>query len=147
MEKQKNKKTCSQVSSIKGLNYKTYLRLKREHLIFAYKMVLSANKSYSNFDKAVERYYGCILLKRKINNIMRGMEILLINIHLVKWTGFTQPDKQKLILTLPKKEKPLLINTINPLTPKSDQLLISPYNITPESNIKVTRIKEMITNL
>ena len=35
---------------------------------------------------------------------------------------------------------------LNPLTPKSDQLLISPYNITPESNIKVMRIKEMITN-
>ena len=28
----------------------------------------------------------------------------------------------------------------------SDQHLISPYNITPESNIEVTRIKEMITN-
>lgn len=55
IEKLKNKKSCSQVSSIKGLNYKTYLCLKREHLIFAYKMVLSANKSYSNFDKAVEK--------------------------------------------------------------------------------------------
>ena len=32
------------------------------------------------------------------------------------------------------------------LTPKSDQRLISPYNITPESNIQVMRIKEMITN-
>ena len=30
----------------------------------------------------------------------------------------------------------------NPLTPKSDQLLISHYNITPESNIKVTRIHD-----
>ena len=35
----------------------------------------------------------------------------------------------------------------NPLTLKSDQQLISPYNITPESSIKVMRIKEMITNL
>ena len=35
---------------------------------------------------------------------------------------------------------------INPLTPKSDQHLISPYNITPESRIKVTRKKEMIIN-
>ena len=35
---------------------------------------------------------------------------------------------------------------INPLTPKSDQNFISPYNITLESNIRVTRIKEMITN-
>ena len=29
--------------------------------------------------------------------------------------------------------------------PTSDKQLISPYNITPESNINVTRIKEMIT--
>ena len=35
---------------------------------------------------------------------------------------------------------------LNPLTPKSDQLLISPYIITPESNIKVTWIKEMTNN-
>ena len=37
-------------------------------------------------------------------------------------------------------------NNLNPLSPKSDLLLISPYNITPESNIKVRGIKEMITN-
>ena len=35
---------------------------------------------------------------------------------------------------------------VTPLTPKSVQHLISPYNITPESNIKVMRIEEMITN-
>ena len=35
----------------------------------------------------------------------------------------------------------------NPLTLKSDQQLISPYNMTPESSIKVMRIMEMITNL
>ena len=35
---------------------------------------------------------------------------------------------------------------LNPLVPKSDQHLISPYNITPESNMKVMRIEEMITN-
>ena len=28
----------------------------------------------------------------------------------------------------------------------SDQNLISPYSITPESNIKIKRIKEMIAN-
>ena len=33
----------------------------------------------------------------------------------------------------------------NPLTPESDKYLISPYNITPESHIKVMKIKEMIT--
>ena len=35
---------------------------------------------------------------------------------------------------------------LNPLTPKSDLHLISPYNITTESHINVMRIKEMITN-
>ena len=37
-------------------------------------------------------------------------------------------------------------NLLNPLIPKRDQHLISPINITTESNSKVTRIKEMITN-
>ena len=42
---------------------------------------------------------------------------------------------------------PLLLNgIIYPLNPKSDQHLISPYNVTPESHIKVMRMKEMITN-
>ena len=35
---------------------------------------------------------------------------------------------------------------VNHLTPKSDQHLISPYNVSLESKIKVMRIKEMITN-
>ena len=35
---------------------------------------------------------------------------------------------------------------LNPSTPKSDQLQISPHSITPESNIKVTWIKEMTNN-
>ena len=37
-------------------------------------------------------------------------------------------------------------NILNPLTLKSDQHQISPYNITSESNIWVLRIEEMITN-
>ena len=36
--------------------------------------------------------------------------------------------------------------TINLYTTKSDQYLVSPYNITSKSHIKVPRIKEMITN-
>ena len=36
---------------------------------------------------------------------------------------------------------------LNPLTPKSDQHPISPYIISPESNIYVTRIEKMIINL
>ena len=39
-----------------------------------------------------------------------------------------------------------IVKTVNYLTPKSDEHLISPYNITPESHIKVMRIKEMTTN-
>ena len=35
-------------------------------------------------------------------------------------------------------------DNFNPLTLKSDLLLISSYSITPESNIKVMRIKEII---
>ena len=35
----------------------------------------------------------------------------------------------------------------NPSTLKSDWLLISPHSISHESNVEVTRIKEMITNL
>ena len=40
----------------------------------------------------------------------------------------------------------LIVVTINPLTPKSDWHLISPYNFTPESHSMVMRIKEMISN-
>ena len=39
----------------------------------------------------------------------------------------------------------IFLAPINPLTPEIDQHLISPYNITPESHMKVTRKKEMIT--
>ena len=35
---------------------------------------------------------------------------------------------------------------LDPWTSKSDQHLVSPYNLTPESHIKVMRIKEMITD-
>ena len=35
---------------------------------------------------------------------------------------------------------------LSPLISQSDQHLISPYIITPESHIKIMRIKEMITN-
>ena len=34
---------------------------------------------------------------------------------------------------------------LNYLTPKGDEYVISPYNITYESYIKIIRIKEMIT--
>ena len=33
-----------------------------------------------------------------------------------------------------------------PLTPNTDQQIISPHDISPESNIRVTRIKKLISN-
>ena len=36
-------------------------------------------------------------------------------------------------------------SVFNPFTPKSDQHLISPYNINPESHITVMRIEKMVT--
>ena len=45
------------------------------------------------------------------------------------------------VVSLKNKKK-----TFISLTPQSDLYLISPYNITPESNIRVMRIKEMMTN-
>ena len=40
-----------------------------------------------------------------------------------------------------------IVDHANPSTLKRDWLLISPYGITPESKLKVMRIKEMITSL
>ena len=42
--------------------------------------------------------------------------------------------------------KPFVLTGINPLTSKSDYHLVFPNNVTPESHIKVTTIKDMITN-
>ena len=39
-----------------------------------------------------------------------------------------------------------MCTVINTLIPESDYHLISPFNIIPESNIEVMRIKEMIGN-
>ena len=36
------------------------------------------------------------------------------------------------------------VPTVNPLTPKSNKHLISPYKITSDSHIQVMEIKEMI---
>ena len=55
-------------------------------------------------------------------------------------------SKQRKISSWETNENSGLFHILNPLTPKSDQHLISPYNIIPESNIKVMRVKQMITN-
>ena len=53
------------------------------------------------------------------------------------------PENQKK-LTRPKPTILLQHRLLNPVIPKSDQHLLSPHNIIPESHIKVMRIKEMI---
>ena len=35
---------------------------------------------------------------------------------------------------------------VDPLAPKSDKHLISPYNITPDSHITIMRLEQVITN-
>ena len=54
------------------------------------------------------------------------------------------PCLQRLLLH--SQSEPMFTSVLNSLNPKSDKHLISPYNITPESHIKVMRITEMITN-
>ena len=49
--------------------------------------------------------------------------------------NYTHPDDHTTQTKVP---------TINPLTPKSDKHLISPYNINSDSHIQVMGIKEMI---
>ena len=39
-----------------------------------------------------------------------------------------------------------MCSSLHPLTPEHDKHLISPNSISPESNVKVMRIKETITN-
>ena len=66
------------------------------------------------------------------------------------YSGLSPGGKIKLIrsssISLHSPFRFVAVVRLNSLTPKSDQRLISPYNITPESHIKVMRIKEMITN-
>ena len=52
--------------------------------------------------------------------------------------------KQVIILIIIKNRT--LQRILNPLTPKSDEHLISPQSTTTESGIKVTKKKEMIAN-
>ena len=40
----------------------------------------------------------------------------------------------------------VVLLVLNPLTPKTDEHLNSPYKITLESNFKVTKIRKMITD-
>ena len=59
-------------------------------------------------------------------------------------TGHHQLKKKK--EQAQKDSKKLNSYEIYLSTPQSDLHLISPYNITPKSHIKVMRIKDMITN-
>ena len=74
--------------------------------------------------------------------------ILLLMINLCSGACMLTTDQsaQRTWLLLHLYSSKSLQPWFNSLTPMNDQHLISPYNITPESNIMVTRIKEMITN-
>ena len=62
------------------------------------------------------------------------------------WGNITWGDKAMGRHNLHSPILTVIILWINPIATKSDQHLISPYNITLESLIEVTRIKQMITN-
>ena len=61
-----------------------------------------------------------------------------------------QSDERKIAIhprvKIPCDTKNSSSRILNPLTPQSDYHLISPYNITPESHIKVARMNETINN-
>ena len=60
------------------------------------------------------------------------------------WLSFDYPDT---FYPISNKTKKNSMENFNNLTQKIDKHLVSPYNVTPESFIKVMRIKEMIPNL
>ena len=66
----------------------------------------------------------------------------LLQIYLSCHKGSEKPPLKVCLFPRPLNEGGLF----NPLIPMSDSHLISPCNVTPESHIKVMRIKEMITN-
>ena len=55
-------------------------------------------------------------------------------------TTFSAILFSQLIVYSKTEKRPIMRKSFNPTTLKSDQHLISPYVITPESNIKVTSI-------
>ena len=55
-------------------------------------------------------------------------------------TTFSAILFSQLIVYNKTEKRPIMRKSFNPSTLKSDQHLISPYIITPESNIKVTSI-------
>ena len=77
-----------------------------------------------------ERVIACLKLEYKLNKERFWQKLLLTEVETIKICKFC--DKQVL--------------NFNPLAPKSDLHLISPYHITPESNMKVMRREEMTTN-
>ena len=74
----------------------------------------------SRFFVVVFLYYGFVLVGSIINSFIFLFECVIM---------FGKPSHH-----------------FEPFIPKSDKHLISLYNITPDSNIKVTRMDEMITN-
>ena len=77
--------------------------------------------------------------KRKSVSVRFPMEG---HIYLSCHKGSEKPPLKVCLFPRPLNEGGLF----DPLIPMSDSHLISPCNVTPESHVKVTRIKEMITN-
>ena len=77
--------------------------------------------------------YSCILNVWFRGETVRGYKVLV-----TLWGQRVNSQKLHGNVTSP--------SSFNPLTCKSDWHLISPYHITPESNIKVRRIKKLITH-
>ena len=86
---------------------------------------------YSWKDKKNNQYLIKIILQKDIQTYIQqtGLQEIPIGSQLV-------PDKEKNATFLPQ----------HCCCHKSDYHLISPYNISSQSHIKVTRIKELITN-
>ena len=68
---------------------------------------------------------------------------LVVALNVISWSTSSSGE---VILCSKLISFPFLCKS-NPSTPSSDWLLISLYNITLESKVKVMRIKEMIINL
>ena len=64
---------------------------------------------------------------------------------LKKWREFSRPIIERRIAET-WQSRITFDTRLTSLTPRNDYHLISPYNITLESHIKVTRIKKKITN-
>ena len=90
----------------------------------------------------------CFACLKFFKNVLFRLEIATV---LILWRQTFSFGPFFLYLKLATKHKMSIISDreqcVNPLNPKSDQNIISPYCNPAESFIKIVRIKEMIANL